>query len=163
MLLSRVNSEPYGSSSYADFMIEGIKILAETLMEVEVREKVGVYLYQRSPHRRTYRNGYREKLWYTHLGEILLRIPKLRNGSYFPNFLESDLQAEHALLSVVQEVYSYGVNRRSLLAMLHALGLDWMSNEAVTEIGRVLDEEIRRRGQRIWVGHFRPMDQRRTS
>ena len=163
MLLSRVHAETYSSDSYTDFMTEGIKILAETLMEVEVREKVGVYPYQRSPHRRTYRNGYREKLWCTHLGNIILRIPKLRNGSYFPSFLEPDLQAEHALLSVVQEVYAYGVNRRSLLALLHTLSLDWMSHDAVTEIGQVLDEEIRRRGQRFMAGQYKPTYQRRTS
>ncbi|MFQ6027450.1 MAG: transposase [Dehalococcoidia bacterium] len=163
MLLSKLNLETYSSESYTDFMSEGIRILAETLMEVEVREKVGVYPYQRSPHRRTYRNGYREKLWCTHLGDIVLRIPKLRNGSYFPSFLEPDMQAEHALLSIVQEVYAYGVNRRSVMALLHTLGLDWMSSEAVTEIGQVLDEEIRRRGQRFASGQYHPMLQRRTS
>jgi transposase-like protein len=163
MLLNQVNSEAYNSDRYVAFMTEGMKVLAETLMEVEVREKVGVHPYQRSPHRRTYRNGYREKLWCTHLGDIVLRIPKLRNGSYFPSFMEPNMQTEHALLSLVQEVYSYGVSRRSITALLYTLGLDWMSDASITEIGQVLDEEIRRRAQRVLAGPYQPGIQRRTS
>ena len=163
MILNQVKVENYYGDRYADFMTEGIKVLAEALMEMEVREKVGVQPYQRSPHRRTYRNGYREKLWCTHLGDIALRIPKLRNGSYFPSFMEPNIQAEHALLSLVQEVYAYGVNRRSVIALLYTLGLDWMSDDVVTEIGQVLDEEIRRRGQRFLAGQYNPAYQRRTS
>lgn len=163
MILSKPRKDIYDSNAYLGFMTEGIKVLAETLMELEVREKVGVQPYQRSPHRRTYRNGYREKVWCTHLGDVVLRIPKLRHGSYFPSFLEPDIQAEHALLSMVQEACAYGVNRRSVLGLLHTLGLDWMSNDALTELCQVLDHDLRRRSQRVLAGQFPSLYRRRTS
>lgn len=57
---------------------------------------------ERTENRTTYRNGYRDRDWQTRVGEVPLRIPKLREGSYFPSLLELRRQAEQALLPVIQ-------------------------------------------------------------
>ena len=57
-------------------------------MELEVGEKTGAGLYERSPERVAYRNGYRERQWDTRVGTVPLEIPHIREGSYFPSLLE---------------------------------------------------------------------------
>jgi len=66
--------------------------------------------HERSADRLNYRNGYRERSLDTRLGSLQLRIPKLRNGSYFPPFLEPRKNAERALVTVVQEVWIGGAS-----------------------------------------------------
>ena len=65
-----------------DFLASGAKMLAEGLMELEVSDKVGAERYERSGERENYRNGYRSRLWQTRVGDIALRVPKLRSGGY---------------------------------------------------------------------------------
>jgi len=77
-------------------------------MELEVKEKAGAGLHERSQDRVTYRNGYRERPWDTRVGTVSLDIPRLREGSYFPSLLEPRRRAEQALLSVIQEAYVLG-------------------------------------------------------
>jgi hypothetical protein len=93
----------YQGDRALDVLREGVRLLAEALMELEVSEQVGAGRYERTPERKTYRNGYRERVWETRVGQIPLRIPKLRQGSYFPSLLEPRRRAERALVSVVQE------------------------------------------------------------
>src|SRR5690606_16831265 len=68
----------------------------------------------RTPERVTHRNGYRERAWETRVGTINLRIPKLRQGSYFPSLLEPRRRAEKALVAVIQEAYILGVSTRKV-------------------------------------------------
>lgn len=71
-----------------DVLREGVRVLAEALMEVEVTALTGVPKGERAPERRlTNRNGYRERRWDTRVGTIALSIPKVRDGSYFPSLL----------------------------------------------------------------------------
>ena len=76
-----------------------------------------------SSERSNSRNGYRERLWQTRLGDVDLRIPKLRQGSYFPSFLEARRTAEKALAAVIQEAYVQGVSTRSVDDLVQALGM----------------------------------------
>ncbi len=96
-----------------DFLREGVALLVQLLMEAEVSERVGAERYQRREGHRTYRNGYREWVWETRVGEIPLRIPKLRQGSSYPSFLEPRRRAERALLVVTQLAYD---NRNPLFS-----------------------------------------------
>ena len=80
-----------------EFLRDSIALLTRLLMEAQVSEQIGVDRYERNEQRKTYRNGYRERLWETRVGEIPLRIPKLRRGSYYPSFLEPRRRAERAL------------------------------------------------------------------
>ena len=87
-----------------DVLREGVRVLAQAIMEAEVSEVTGLPRGERDPERRlTHRNGYRERRWDTRVGTIDLAIPRVRDGSYFPSLLEPRRRAERALLAVVQE------------------------------------------------------------
>jgi putative transposase len=70
------------------FLSQGTQLLAQLAIELEAEQQIGASRYERSPGRTTYRNGHRERVWETRVGEIPLRIPKLREGQYFPSLLE---------------------------------------------------------------------------
>jgi putative transposase len=125
-----------------DFLRKGVKMLAEAVMELEVKQKTGAELHERSPSRSTYRNGYRERMWDTRVGSVALGIPRLRDGSYFPSLLEPRRRAERALLSVVQEAYVLGVSTRKVEALVQTLGLNGVSRSEVSRICSRLDEEV---------------------
>src|SRR5512139_373710 len=108
-----------------DFLREGVRLLAQLVMEGEVAEQIGAAKYQRTAERTTQRNGYREpRDWDTRVGTVALAIPKLRQGSYFPSFIEPRRRAEKALLAVVQQAYIAGVSTRKVDDLLQGLGLD---------------------------------------
>jgi putative transposase len=125
-----------------DFLREAIQVLSAALMEVEVRAKAGAERYERSAERTTYRNGYRERTWQTRVGDIALRIPKLREGSYFPSLLEPRRRAEQALVAVIQQAYIQGVSTRKVDELVQALGLSGVDKSAVSRLCRELDEVV---------------------
>jgi putative transposase len=86
---------------HADVLRESLRWLVAQLMEVEVSELIGAEHGQRTPDRATHRNGYRSREWQTRAGTVELQIPKIRQGSYFPSFLQPRKRSEQALLSVV--------------------------------------------------------------
>jgi putative transposase len=132
-----------------DFLREGVRLLAQLIMEGEVTEQIGAGKYQRTPERKTHRNGYREpREWDTRVGTIGLAIPKLREGSYFPSFIEPRRRAEKALLAVVQQAYIEGVSTRKVDDLLQSLGLAGMDKSQVSRTCKELDglvEEFRNR------------------
>lgn len=103
------------------YLAEALHMLAQTIMEIDVSRLLEAAPYERNGVRRAYRNGYRESVWYTAAGEITLRIPKLRKGSYYPLFLNP--QAESALLHLAQEAYVTGVDLAGVRAALSTLDL----------------------------------------
>src|SRR6266545_6348116 len=126
-----------------DFLREGVRVLAQAVMETEVTELTGVPHGERDPERRmTRRNGYRERRWDTRVGTLELAIPKVRDGSYFPSLLEPRRRAERALLSVVQEAYVAGVSTRRVEDLVEALGIASMSRSEVSRICAALDAEV---------------------
>ena len=74
--------------------------------------QIGAQHGERNPERVTHRNGYRSRDWDTRVGTMEPRIPKIREGSYFPSLLEPSRRSEKALLSVVQQAYLEGVSTR---------------------------------------------------
>ena len=126
-----------------DVLREGVRVLAEAIMEAEVSELTGAAKGERAPDRRlTNRNGYRERRWDTRVGTIGLSIPKVRDGSYFPSLLEPRRRAERALLSVVQEAYVAGVSTRRVENLVEALGIASLSRSEVSRICAALDAEV---------------------
>src|SRR5262252_8376662 len=115
-LLDLLNKSEQGADP--EFLRNGLKLLAQELMDAEVTQLTGAGLHERSENRLTYRNGYRERDWETRVGTIELDIPKLRTGTYFPSLLGPRRRHERALLSVVQEAYVHGVSTRSVYAWL---------------------------------------------
>ena len=75
-----------GLNKDADFLQEGIQLLSQMLMELEVEEKTGAKKHERTPERKNHRNGYRTRTWETRVGEIELRIPKLLQRNLLSQF-----------------------------------------------------------------------------
>lgn len=143
-----------GAEGDVDFLREGVKVLAEAVMEMEVGKKTGTGLYERSSERRNYRNGYRERWWDTRAGTVNLNIPRLRSGTYFPSLLEPRRRTERALLSVVQEAYVLGVSTRKVETLVKALGMDGISKSEVSRICQELDGEVNRWRNRLLEGMY---------
>src|SRR5437016_7425625 len=126
-----------------DALREGVRVLAQMLMETEVSSQIGAAPYERSSERLAYRNGYRTRRWDTRVGTIELKIPKLTAGVYFPALLEPRRRAEKALHAVVVEAYVKGVSTRKVDDLVRALGIDGISRSEVSRICKVLDEQVR--------------------
>jgi transposase-like protein len=99
-------------SGDGDFLRAVAEAVLQILMEADVEGLIGAGRHERSAERLNYRNGYRERSLDTRLGSLQLRIPKLRQGSYFPPFLEPRKTAEKALVTVIQEAWIGGVSTR---------------------------------------------------
>jgi len=128
-----------------DFLREGVRVLAQAVMEAEVTEVTGLPHGERDPERRlTRRNGYRDRRWDTRVGTLELAIPRVRDGSYFPSLLEPRRRAERALLAVVQEAYVSGVSTRRVDDLVRALGIEGISKSEVSRICAALDAEVER-------------------
>src|ERR671929_41560 len=128
----------------ADFLREGVRVLSQALMELEVSQHVGAERYERSLDRTGYRNGYRERSWDTRVGSIDLQVPRVRDGSYYPSLLQPRRRAERALVAVVQEAYVQGVSTRRVDDLVKALGLDGISKSQVSRLCETLDAEVER-------------------
>jgi len=124
------------------FLQEALQRLTQTVVELEAAKQIGAGRYERTPERKTYRNGHRDRVWETRVGEIPLRIPKVRDGSYFPSLLEPRRRSEKALLAVIQQAYVEGVSTRRVDDLLQALGLTGIDKSRVSRICKELDEVV---------------------
>jgi transposase-like protein len=127
-----------------DFLREGVRVLSQALMELEVAQHLGAERYERTAERSGQRNGYRERTWDTRVGSLELKVPRVRDGSYFPSLLEPRKRAERALVAVVREAYVQGVSTRRVDDLVKALGLDGISKSQVSRLCEELDEEVER-------------------
>ena len=131
-----------------DFLREGVRVLAQALMDVEVAAQIGAEYGQRAPDRRlAQRNGYRPREQDTRAGTVelaipKLAIPKLRQGSSFPSILEPRRRAERALASVVAQCYVEGVSTRRVDDIARSMGLDGISKSQVSRVCGELDELV---------------------
>src|SRR3954464_11480225 len=126
-----------------DLLRSMVKTMAEALMSAEADALCGAEYGQRSGERVNRRNGYRERDWDTRAGTIELAIPKLRSGSYFPEWLlERRRRAEQALISVVATSYLLGVSPRRVDKLVDQLGIKHISKSQVSEMSKVLDAQV---------------------
>jgi putative transposase len=111
-----------------DLIREMVKAFAEALMSAEADALCGAVYGERSEERTNRRNGYRSRTFDTRAGTIELDIPKLRTGSYFPDWLlEPRRRAERALVAVVAQCYLEGVSTRRVEDVARALGIERLS------------------------------------
>ena len=126
-----------------DLLREIVKGMVETLMSAEADSVCGEPYRKSSEDRVNRRNGYRERRWNTRVGTIDLSIPRLRQGSYFPDWLlEPRRRAERALVQVVTECYVRGVSTRRVDGLVRTLGLEGMSKSQVSELAKKLDTVV---------------------
>src|SRR5829696_9263775 len=138
----------------ADFLREGVRVLAQELMELEVAQHVGAERYERTPERTGQRNGYRERAWDTRVGSLELRVPRVRDGSFYPSLLDPRKRAERALAAVVQEAYVQGVSTRRVDELVKALGMTGISKSQVSRLCAELDAEVERFRTRKLTGSY---------
>jgi putative transposase len=138
-----------------DFVREAVVLVARELMEAEISAEIGAELGEVAPEARvTHRNGYRPRPWETRVGEIELLIPRKREGSYFPSFLEPRRRSEQAIVAVVLEAYVNGVSTRKVDRLVEQLGIEGMTKDRVSAICRALDEQVELFRQRPLEGAY---------
>lgn len=126
---------------------ERIRLLTQRafqeLINAEAETVIGAARYERSESRATQRNGTRPRTLSTTAGDLDLKIPKLREGSFFPSLLERRRRVDQALFAVVMEAYVQGVSTRKVDDLVRALGAD--SGISKSEVSRIcvnLDEDV---------------------
>jgi putative transposase len=129
-------------SEDGDFLRSVAEAVLQLLMEADIEGLIGAARHERSAERLNYRNGYRDRTFETRLGPLSLRIPKLRQGSYFPPFLEPRKTAEKALVSVIQEAWIGGVSTRRVDDLVQAMGLTGISKSQVSKLCKDIDERV---------------------
>lgn len=128
------------ASASPDLLREMIREFAQRMMDADVEARCGAGYGEVSPDRVNSRNGYRRREWDTRTGTVELAIPKLRQGSYFPAFLEHRRRAERALASVVATSYLLGVSTRRVEKLAASLGVTSLSKSQVSLMAAELDE-----------------------
>jgi putative transposase len=135
--------EAFRTGDGVDLIRESVRMVLQELIEAEATELIGAGRYERSESRITERNGSRDRLLATQAGDVELRIPKLRKGSFFPTILEPRRRIDQALYAVVMEAYVNGVSTRSVDDLVAALGIDsGISKSEVSRICAGLDEVV---------------------
>ena len=125
-----------------DFLRAVAEAVLQLIMEADVEGVVGAGRHERAEGRTTYRNGYRDRALDTRLGTLNLRVPKLRQGSYFPGFLEPRRTSEKALVAVIQEAWIGGVSTRRVDELVQAMGLSGISKSTVSKLCKDIDERV---------------------
>ncbi len=121
-----------------DVVRRSVELVLQALIDTEATEGIGAEPHERTPARTTQRNGARERLLSTKAGDVELRIPKLRKGSFFPAVLERRRRIDRALFAVVIEAYVHGVSTRKVDDLVAALGLE--SGISKSEVSRICAE-----------------------
>ena len=135
----------------AGLIREAVELVLQELIEAEAAEAIGAGRYERSEARTTQRNGHRRRLLATQAGDLDLKIPKLRKGSFMPSVLEPRRRIDRALYAVIMEAYVAGVSTRSVDDLVTALGAEsGISKSEVSRICAGLDETVEAfRGRRL--------------
>jgi len=135
-------SELAAKGADADFIKQTLQFALQRLMEIDVEALCKAAYGERSEERANSRNGYRERALETRAGTVGLKIPKLRTGSYFPDFIEPRRTAEKALTAVIQEAYIQGISTRSVDDLVKAMGMTGVSKSQVSRLCEEIDERV---------------------
>jgi putative transposase len=126
-----------------DVVREALALVLQSLIDAEATEVIGAARYERTNTRTAHRNGTRARLLSTKAGDVQLKIPKLREGSFFPALLEPRRRIDRALLAVVMQAYVHGTSTRKVDDLVRALGVETgISKSEVSRICAELDGEV---------------------
>ena len=131
------------TTCHPDVLRELLTTFIHTLMGAEADALCGAGYGERSSDRTNQRNGYRQRQFDTRAGSLDLAIPKLRHGSYFPDWLlERRKRAERALTTVVATCYLLGVSTRRMDKLVETLGITSLSKSQVSVMAKELDAAV---------------------
>src|SRR4029079_10670600 len=126
-----------------DLMRELLGTFINALLSAQADSVCGAEYGTRSPDRTNSRNGYRHRELDTRAGTIDIAVPKLREGSFFPDWLlERHRRAEAALTTVAASRYLLGVSTRRMDKLVRTLGITGLSKSKVSEMAKDLDEQV---------------------
>ncbi len=131
-------STPLRAGGTIDVVRTAVELVLQALIDAEATAVIGADRYERSESRTTHRNGSRPRTLSTKAGDLELRLPKLRKGSFFPSLLQPRRRIDRALLAVVMEAYVEGVSTRSVDDLVQALGVE--SGISKSEVSRICAE-----------------------
>lgn len=126
-----------------DAVRASLEWILQQLIEAEATAVIGAAPHERTESRTTQRNGHRLRLLSTAAGDVELKIPKLRQGSFFPSLLERRRRIDRALFAVVMEAYVHGISTRKVDDLVQALGVgSGISRSEVSRICAQLDGDL---------------------
>jgi putative transposase len=126
-----------------DLVREMVAWLYQALIDAEATERIGAEPHERSITRTAWRNGHRPRTLSSKAGDVELKIPKLRKGSFFSSVLERRRRIDQALYAVVMEAYVHGVSTRKVDDLVQALGVEaGISKSEVSRICAEMDAEL---------------------
>src|SRR5215210_3795543 len=133
----------YLQQAEPDLLRSMLAAFVQALMGADADAQCGAEYGARSPDRTNQRNGYRQREWDTRAGTIELAIPRLRQGSYFPDWLlQPRRRAEQAFVSVIADAYLAGVSTRRVEKLVQQLGVERMSKSQVSRLAKPLDQIV---------------------
>ena len=119
-----------------------ITILINQAMQIERTKHLKANPYERSAERQGYANGFKDKDLKTRIGLLPLKIPQVRDGDFYPSFLEKGLRSERALMLSMAEMYVNGVSTRKVQNIMEQLCGFNVSSSEFSRAGKLLDEEL---------------------
>ncbi len=126
-----------------DRIRQAAETTCQALIEAELSAVIGAAPHERTSVRTAHRNGHRARTITTAAGDLELRIPKLRAGSFFPSLLERRRRVDQSLFAVIMEAYLHGTSTRKVDDLVKALGADsGISKSEVSRICADLDAEV---------------------
>jgi transposase-like protein len=126
--------EAFRAGDGVDLVRDLVRVALQELIELEATERIGAVPYERTEDRAAERNGHRPRMLMTKAGDVELRIPKLRKGSFFLIILEPRRRIDQALYAVVMEAYVHGISTRSVDDLVEAMGGAGISKSEVSRI-----------------------------
>lgn len=124
-------------------MRSAVESMIQQCMESEVSEQIGAQRHEKSADREAQRNGYRTRTLDTQLGKLNVQIPRLREGSYYPSFLEPHCRIHASLCEVVMESYQQGISTRKIDDLAQSLGMSGISKSAASRMITSLEEDVK--------------------
>jgi transposase-like protein len=137
-----------------DLLARIVELGLQALMEAERDAYVGAAPFERTGVRRTQRNGYKPRTLTTRVGRLELRVPKTRDGRFYPSLLERYQRSEGALIAALAECYIQGVSTRKVAAICEELFGEGLSHETISRYAQRLDEEIEPWRTRSLAGRY---------
>lgn len=120
-----------------------LEIMLNGLISAKADEACNADYGERDPERTNSRNGYRDRSLFTSVGDLKVRIPKLRTGTFFPeDVIERYCRVDRALVAAVAEMYVMGISTRKVEEVVGALGVSSMSKSQVSRLCECLDAEV---------------------